>query len=225
MSGILCSFVGASFGPAGPEAIGEAFGGGFYAGKVNDGGTEYYLIVAPKSSGQNSSVKIKTTIGASATISGIDSVVDGQSNTNSMPTNSSHPAKQWVSGLSIGGFTDWYIPAKNEMEILYYNLKPSNSQNDTNFGDNPNAVPSRSGSSYTNYDSGSDTFSLVPTTTTVTSFQSGQSEEIDQSGIFFTSTEAGGSSDVFGTTRTNGRFFARDYDQSLKVRAVRRVAV
>jgi len=38
-----------------PTVIGQAYGGGFYAGKINVSGTQYYLIVAPKASGENSS--------------------------------------------------------------------------------------------------------------------------------------------------------------------------
>ena len=78
-----------------PE-IGEEYGGGFYAGKINDGGTEYYLIVAPKSSGENSSKMWKTT---RTNTSGTSSVIDGPTNSSNM-NNSSHPAAEFCEGLS-----------------------------------------------------------------------------------------------------------------------------
>jgi hypothetical protein len=53
-----------------------------------------------------------------------------------------------AAGTGIGGFNDWYIPAKNELEILYYNLKPNTTANSTTSGINPNAVPARA-SNYT----------------------------------------------------------------------------
>jgi hypothetical protein len=36
-----------------------------------------------------------------------------------------HPAAQFCVNLSIGGFTDWYLPARYELDIAYFNLKPS----------------------------------------------------------------------------------------------------
>jgi hypothetical protein len=53
-------------------------------------------------------------------------------------------------GVGIGGYTDWYVPAKNELEILYFNLKPTTTSNNTSSGINPNAVPARA----SNYPSG-----------------------------------------------------------------------
>lgn len=45
--------------------------------------------------------------------------------------------------ISLGGYTDWYMPAKNELEVLYYNLKPNISANAGASGINTNAVPIR----------------------------------------------------------------------------------
>jgi len=123
-------------------ALGDAVGGGFYGGKINDGGTEYYLIVAPKASGENSSKQWKT---SNTTTSGTTSTIDGPSNTSAMISAgaAAHPAADFCDDLSIGGFTDWYMPAKDELEVLYYNLKPSVESNNTTSGTNTNAVPER----------------------------------------------------------------------------------
>ena len=50
---------GGTYTPALPTTIGQAYGGGFYAGKIAVGGggvATHYLIVAPKASGENSSL-------------------------------------------------------------------------------------------------------------------------------------------------------------------------
>lgn len=93
--------------------IGQAIGGGNYIGQ--SGGN--YLIAAPSSGGQNSSIRWKTT--ASDT-PGTSSLSDGLSNSNAM-NNASHPAAQFCRGLTIAGYTDWYMPAYNELLVMYTN--------------------------------------------------------------------------------------------------------
>lgn len=52
------------------------------------------------------------------------------------------PAANYCEALSINGLTDWYLPSQNELEIAYFNLKPSNAPNLT-ANNNLNAVPRR----------------------------------------------------------------------------------
>jgi hypothetical protein len=54
-----------------------------------------------------------------------------------------HPAANFCVGLSIGGFTDWYLPARYELDIAYFNLKPSTADNSTSWGSNVYSVPQR----------------------------------------------------------------------------------
>ena len=204
MSGVLCSFVGGTYG--GPLEIGDAYEGGFYGGQINDGGTIYNLVVAPKSSGENSSKQWKT---SNTTTSGTTSRTDGPSNTAAM-NNSSHPAAQFCAGLSIGGFTDWYMPARDEVEVLYYNLKPTTQSNNTGSGTNTNAVPPRN----SNYTAGD------PAQTSATDFQDSGTEAF--SGRYWGSTElstTGAYAQEFGA----GTMYSRTKGESNKVRAVRRV--
>lgn len=207
MSGILCSFVGGSFG--GRPEIGDAYEGGFFAGQINDGGTIYDLIVAPKSSGENSSKQWKT---SNTSTSGTSSTTDGPSNTTAM-NNASHPAAQFCAGLSIGGYTDWYMPAKDELEVLYYNLKPTTTSNITSSGTNTNAVPSRN----SNYTSGD------PAQTSVTDFQTGNTEAF-ASAYYWSSTEDS-SLRAFPQSFDTGDQGFTNKGNSLYVRAVRRLAV
>ena len=91
------------------------------------------------------------------------STFDGYANSEAAK-DATHPANQWARGLSIGGYSDWYVPAELELEILFRRFKPDNSEGNTpGFGANAYAVPPTTA----NY-SGS-----IPGTTTVTAFQAG----------------------------------------------------
>ncbi len=48
---------------------------------------------------------------------------------------------QWALGLDIGGFTDWYLPSRDELELLYRAFKPTADENFRLSGDNPSSVP------------------------------------------------------------------------------------
>jgi len=112
-----------------PSVIGEAFGGGFYAGNIIEGGVEYYVIVAPKSSGESSNQQFKTANTASPTAT--QTLNNGPAATSAMVTAGSHPAAAFCDGLTIGGFSDWYLPARDELELCYRNLKPTTDSNKT----------------------------------------------------------------------------------------------
>jgi len=192
--------------------IGSALGGGFYAGQISTAGNgiaDYNLIIGPLSSAQNSSKQWKT---SNTTTAGTSSVIDGPTNSSNM-NNATHPAAVFCEGLTIGGFSDWYMPAKNELEVCYYNLKPTTDANNTSFGINPNAVPARAST----YTAGN------PAQTSATNFQSGGSEEFSATD-YWSSTESSATSGyrldfyyglLLGITKNNLR----------SVRAIRRVAV
>jgi hypothetical protein len=195
-----------------PPAIGDAYGGGFYAGQISTAGNgiaDYNLVVGPVASAQNSSVQWKTTNTSTA---GTSSVIDGPTNSSNM-NNASHPAAQFCEAVTAGGFTDWYMPAKNELEVCYYNLKPTTTSNNTSSGINTNAVPSRG----SNYTSGN------PAQTSATDFQSTGAEDF-ATGFYWSSTEnsaTGAWLQNFGA----GTQIAYDKNVSYSVRAIRRVAV
>jgi hypothetical protein len=194
--------------------IGSSVAGGFYAGQISTTANSvatHYLIVAPKSSGQNDSRQWKTSQTAN---SGTGSVIDGPANTSAM-NDANHPAAQFCAGRSIGGFSDWYMPAKNELEVCYFNLKPTTLNNNTNSGTNTNAVPSR-GSNYT---------TTVPGQTSATAFLESTGTERFDSAIYWASTQSNVST-AWSQRFNNGNqpsFYAKD--NSYRVRAVRRVPV
>ena len=200
-------------GSSAPGVIGVAYGGGYYAGQISTAGNgvaDYNLVVGPKATAQ-STLQWKTT---DTTTAGTDSRIDGPTNSANM-NNSSHPAAQFCEGLTIGGFSDWYMPALYELAVCYYNLKPTTNLNSTSSGINPNAVPARA-SNYTG-----DT----PAQTSAADFKNTGTEYF--SGYYLCSTQLGGSNYgiVWDITFTNGGQGYNPKTGAEPVRAIRRVAV
>jgi hypothetical protein len=214
MSGIMLNVVGGSFAPPAPTVIGQAFGGGYYAGQISTAGTgvaDFYLVVGPVASAQGNNYQWKT---ANTSTAGTSSVIDGPANSTAM-NNASHPAAQFCKAVTAGGFSDWYMPAQNELEACYYNLKPTTTANNTGYGANANSVPYRGA---TNYTAG------TPAQTSAADFQSTGAEDFVISSYYWSSTE------ISATTArylifTNG--YQRSYSKTgtSRVRAIRRVAV
>jgi hypothetical protein len=204
---------GQSIWPSPPLVIGEAFGGGFFAGQISTTGNSiatHNLVVGPVASAQNASKQWKT---ANTTTAGTTSVIDGPTNSTNM-NNASHPAAQFCEGLTIGGFSDWYMPAKNELEVQYYNLKPTTTNNNTSSGINANAVPARA----SNYTSGN------PAQTTAAAFVTSTGAEAFAAAYYWSSTEE---SATFAKRQYFGYGIQNyGYKNYLhRVRAIRRVAV
>lgn len=192
--------------------IGQAYQGGYYGGSIStsaNGIADFYLVVGPLASAQSTTLQWKT---SNTSTSGTTSVINGPANSAAM-NDASHPAAQFCEAVTAGGYTDWYMPAINESEVCYYNLKPSTDANTTASGANPNAVPAR-GSNYTTGN---------PAQTSATIFQTGNSEPYSAEN-YWTSTQ------VSATTAwrhgfNTGLQYADGKNFSYRVRAIRRVAV
>jgi hypothetical protein len=194
--------------------IGSAFGGGFFAGQIGVSSVATHnLVIGPVASAENSSKQYKNAQTAAA---GADSLINGPQNTADLVADGNstvYPAAHFCNNLVIGGFSDWYMPAKNELEVCYYNLKPTTNNNNTGSGINANAVPARA----SNYTLSS------PAQTSAANFK-------DTGAEYFASDSYWSSSDT--TTRYAymqyfkfGSQYLNYKTASKRVRAIRRVAV
>ena len=201
----------------GPSVIGQSFGGGFYAGQISTAGNgvaDYYIIVGPVASAQ-SALKWKN---QNNTSGGTTSVINGPQNTAWMVADGSstvYPSAHFCNNLTIGGFSDWYMPAKNELDVCYYNLKPSTTSNNTISGTNTNAVPSR-GSNYT---------TGTPAQTSAAAFVTSTGTEAFDAGSTYWASTQENSGRAFCVFFGNGYMLYYPKANTLKTRAVRRVAV
>lgn len=178
-----------------PSSVGLPYGGGYYAGKIVSDGKTYAVVVDPKTSGgEGSSLQWKT---SRTTTSGTTSVHNGFANTAAMIAAGAvdHPAANFCNNLVINGYDDWYLPAKDELEICYRYLKPTTE---------------------TNYTSGN------PAQTSVIIFKAGNAEAFSISTRHWSSSEI---SSEFGWYQgfDNGGQFNVNKPYSYFVRAVRRV--
>lgn len=106
-----------------PSAIGEFFQGGYYIGDIEDQGKHYKILVAPIEADVYG-LRWKT---ANTATTGTDSLTDGWSNTWSM-NNASHPAALHCLNYRGDGHDDWYMPAKDELNLFWLNIAPSRTQ-------------------------------------------------------------------------------------------------
>jgi hypothetical protein len=165
--------------PAFPN-VGAIYGGGFIGGKINISGTQYYLIVAPRAFGNVTGYSF----GPRGVFTSITNTITGPTNTTSLAAlGSTYAAATFCENLTIGAYSDWYLPAKNELEVLYYFLKPGTIPNQTygTQGQNPNAVSPEPVNQ--NYTSGS------PAQTSVIPFREGNVEAFDSNVTYFTSCD------------------------------------
>ena len=209
-------------------AIGSAYEGGFFAGTIShtaNGVATHALIVAPAATGATGTNYTLTTMKqwktSNTTTAGTTSTYDGAANQAAIVTAgiAAHPAAEFCENLSIGGYTDWYLPAELELEIVYFNLKPTTDTNDTLYGANAYSVPAR-GSKHT---------SGNPAQTTVTAFQTGNSEAFpgDQAGGHISSTELSITRNVYRNfLRFNEDFGDYPFKTTpMRVRAIRKLAL
>lgn len=199
--------------PSAGPVIGTPMGGGFYAGKINSSGTQYYLILSPKATGENSSVKW----GPAGVSTGITSVINGPTNSAALAAlGTTYQAATFCENLTIGGYSDWYLPSINELEVLYYYFKPTADANNTSFGSNANAVAPEPIS--TNY-----TSSSPAQTTAGSQFIDGGANALP-TGSIWSSTENAANYALDIYTYNGGQY--PDYKASVfYARAIRRIAV
>jgi hypothetical protein len=168
----LAPSAGAAFDFLDPANIGLAVEGGFFVGLISHTANSiatHALIVAPRATGATGTGYTPTTDlrwkNSNTTTTDSVSPFDGAVNTAAMVTAGifAHPAASFCVGLSVGGYSDWYLPSRYELDIAYENLKPTTTDNTFGWGINPYSVPERT----------VDRTTGVPAQTSITAFQSG----------------------------------------------------
>lgn len=146
--------------------IGQSYGGGYYAGQILVAGLNYALVLSP-AAGEGGYLPYYEGAGD---FTGGSSVNDGWLIRNNMMAIgiSDFYQQQFCVNLTIGGFTDWYMPSQDELEMVYRNFKPTTAANNTSTGANTSSVPNTS-----NYTAGN------PVRNTNTIFQSGGAQALN----------------------------------------------
>jgi len=147
-----------------PDTIGAPFEGGFYGGEIRIGEAICAVVWAPKAEGEITGKWMNTC----TPVQGATNYYDSMANTMAMADAGSPIAKQAIAA-TIGGFTDWCVPARDVLEMGYRYLKPTTEENDVyRYGDNPSSIPA--GYPYTE---------ASPAQTTVEAFQEGGTEAFE----------------------------------------------
>jgi len=183
-------------------ATGAAYNGGYFGGQINDGGIIYNLIVGPVATAQNGGATPTAIQWKNANTA--DSFLGAKNEVYGFPMSqfgyttgaATYPALHFSRTVTTGGYNDWYLPAKNELEVLYYFLKPDTTSNLTSMGSNANAVAPEPVS--TNYTASN------PSQTTATLFQGTNAQAFSVTGGYgyWSSSE-----DITGTSLAWGQFF------------------
>ena len=102
-----------------PTRIGQKCLGGTFVGIIRDNTEFNGIIVSPKST-ERSDLDYRTT---KTLIFNNLSVVNGKRNCEHL-THKRYPAAHYVHQLNINGFSDWYIPSRDEAILMVRNLLP-----------------------------------------------------------------------------------------------------
>jgi hypothetical protein len=194
-----------------PATLGAAFAGGFYAGRFRIGEDLFALIVAPKASGERDDVRWNKSV---RQVDGAASFFDGLANTQAMAGAGSAIAA-WALALRIGEFADWYLPSRDELELLYRNLKPAAGENWVyRHGENPSSLPP--GYPYT---------AASPGQTDAQAFRTGGPEAFEGTWYWTSTQYASDSAYAWCQYFDNGYQYYDLKDYELRARAVRRLVI
>lgn len=160
------------------------------------------IIVAPKASGEHAGIALKNSNTALPTA--CQTLTEGFAATQAMrdaDTSTVYPAAHWARSLKINGFTDWYIPARDELELCWRNLKPVTNNNyvtadrptgasfsyanNGSYGDTANTHGLNNNSSPT----GAAYTASVPGQTAATAFRTGGTEAFEFVSAYWTSCD------------------------------------
>lgn len=201
----------------------------------------FRIIVAPKASGENAGIALKNANSALPTA--CQTLTEGFAATQAMrdaDTSTVYPAAHWARNLNIGGRTDWYIPARDELELCWRNLKPVTDNNYTtadrstgqsfnyasngSYGDTANTHGLNNNSSPT----GAAYTTTVPGQTAATAFRTGGVEAFEFGSAYYWSSSEYSASLAwlqYWYSSLPGAQFYNGKTSATRVRAVRRSVI
>ena len=163
--------------------------------------SRYRVIVAPKASGEHAGIALKNANTALPTA--CQTLTEGFAATQAMrdaDSSTVYPAAHWARNLNIGERTDWYIPARDELELCWRNLKPTTTANyvtanrpaaasfsyanNGSYGDTANTHGTNNNSSPT----GAAYTASVPGQTAATAFRTGGAEAYEFGSAYYWSS-------------------------------------
>jgi hypothetical protein len=159
-----------------------AYEGGYFAGQISataNGVATHNLVVSDKTVGDAARSYY---VSYPPPTTNPTNLVTGAENTTNLVSNygSGMPAAFFCENLNTGGYTDWYLPAGNELEILYFFLKPGTDPNTLGIWANENAVaPQPINTNHT---------ASVPAQTTAAAFRAGGAQAFSEV-VYVSSTQ------------------------------------
>ena len=199
------------------------------APSIKDGSDYFAPIVGP---GDTETAWSETNTAVSVS-GGQLTTYDGLANTEHLlgRTDTKYPPIDFIRTLrelELDGYDDWYLGSKYEMEVIYYNLKPTTDNNTTvaDSQDNAYSVPQRTALNYT---------AGTPSQTSVSAFQSGGAQAFDSetstAQVYYTSSAGNTNVANAKAFRTSGGLDAgynynsgQKYSENGITRAIRRAA-
>lgn len=200
--------------------------------------SRFRSIEAPKSSGEHAGIALKNANTAFPTA--CQTLTEGWAATLAMVAAgdaTTYPAAHWARSLTIGGYNDWHIPARDVRELAWRNLKPVTDSNyvtanratgqsfdykrDGAYGDTANTHGTNNNSSPT----GPAYTASVPDQTAATAFRTGGAEAFEfGASYYWSSTEYSASFAWCQSWDSSfpGRQDSRGKANAYRVRAVRR---
>jgi len=221
-----------------PLNIGMEMDGGFYAGNIrSDVDGNWYALIVSDAGGdtvqQNADDKEWRT--SNTALSQAQTLSDGKSVMDHIVANETladFPAFEWVqttlNDANYEGYNDWYIPARDELELLYRNFKPTTNDNSTSsrsdtgfFGGDGKTNGTNLFTAPADYDGYT---TSDPAQTSLVSFQdSGANAFADF--VYWSATEYNANESWRQTFVDGFQFDGSDKTQTSAVRAVRRIQI
>jgi len=222
--------------PYNPSNIGMEMNGGFYAGNVrSDVDGNWYALIVSDAGGdaERTGAGTKAWRTSNIALAEAQTLSDGKSVMDHIVNNetlSDFPAFEWVqttlNDANYEGYNDWYIPARDELELVYRNFKPTTDDNfdgtrtTSGFGGDGETYGTNLFTAPADYDGYA---TSDPSQTSITNFQDGGADYLTDI-PYWSSTE---SNDSFNWYHDffNGVQGRLTKDSSLRVRAVRRIQI